>query len=178
MKKIAVVVLLLILSSCATKIDHPSAPHDYVSKIQNFEIEPDKGRIHFFIGKFNGDKAQLNEAFEVFINEEKIVTLGNKSEFATIDLSPGVYSLKCQAISAGSGIATSVPIDIEVKQQDLVFLAANFYLKTSNNAYLFGAVGAIAGNNYIYTFARDNTYRKAMPEYKLISLENNPYLEN
>lgn len=169
MKKIGVI-LLLLLTSCATRINYPPAPQEQVNIVQNFEIESGKGRVHFFVGKYNGTGVQLNEAVDVFVNEEKVVTLGNKSEFAVIDLSPGDYSFKCQGISTGSDMATPVPTEIEIKSGDLIFLAANFYDKTSNIAYLFGAVGAIAGKNYIYSFVKDNNYKQLINQYKLIPL--------
>jgi len=171
MKKFAIILLLILLPSCATIINHPPAPQEQIDKAQNFEVEKGKARVHFFLGKYNGEKPQLNEAMEIYVNEKKVVTLGNKDEFAAIDLLPGSYAFKCKGLSPGSGMATPVPLEMRVESGELVFLAATFFDKTPGVAYLFGAVGALAGKNFIYTFVKDDNFRQVIGKYKLISLD-------
>lgn len=92
MKQLVTVILLFMLTACATKINHPSAPQEQINNAKSFNVHPEKVRVHFFMGKYNGDGFQLNEAMEIYVNEIKVVSLGNKNEYAFIDLSPGNYS--------------------------------------------------------------------------------------
>jgi len=92
---------------------------------------------------------QLNEVMEIYVNEKKVVTLGNKDEFAAIDLLPSSYAFKCKGLSPGSGMATPVPIEMRVESVELVFLAGTFFDKTPGAAYLFGVVSALAGKNFV-----------------------------
>jgi hypothetical protein len=169
--KILVIILLLLLSSCATKINHPPAPQEQIDKAQNFEIKKGTAKVYFFLGKAHmgsTEGGQLNEAMDLFINEKKFVTLGNQDEYAVVDLSPGSYSFKCKAISTGSGIATPVPLEMRIENGELIFLAANFFAKTPGAAFLLGPLGAMA-NDYSYAFVRDDNLKQTIGKYKLIS---------
>lgn len=163
--------MIFLLFGCATRIDHASAPQELIDVAQNFQIEEGKGRVYFFMGRLNGDGAQINEATEIYVNDNRIVTLGNKDEYAFIDLTPGTYALKSVFISSGAGLGDYPPVNFEIKTGDIKFLAITPFNQIPPATYALGAIGVLGGGNMVTILIEDETYKNKISQYKLISLD-------
>lgn len=180
MNRYLIILLLTILFSvpgCATRLDQQLVPLEQLAMVEQFKIEEDAGRIHFFLGKFFMNQSRgfdINEAGEVYINNTKAGTIGNSKEYIVIDLFPGNYSFKWVPISSGSENCFHQELTITVKKDDLIFLKANMAQTDSNQALsLFGAIGGVieASKMKIISYLeRDNSIKYNIKAYKLVSL--------
>jgi hypothetical protein len=175
MKNFTILVLMFLFSACANRINHPPASQDQLTKAQNFNVDVGTSRTYFFLGKYDGTGTQLNQAMDVYVNEKKIVTLGNKNEFAISDLKPGKYSFKCKDTGSDSNLADYIPLEAEIKSGESLFLACTFFNKSSGTSNLFGAVGAavqIATQmKLVWTFVEDKSFKQNISNYILIDLD-------
>ena len=158
------------LTACATRINHPPAPLQQQSTVEQFQIDEDESRVHFCLGEMVGKKARsikLNEAAELLVNNVKIGLIGNNKEYIAIDLYPGLYNFKWMPISTGSGYCEPEPLQLSIANGELIFLKANMRDATPTAAILFGPLGAIAGAKVISYFEQDANLRNNINNYKL-----------
>jgi hypothetical protein len=94
MKSLLITVTALLLIGCATRMEQPAANLMDQKLIMDSEVEKGLARVHFYLGTMEvyGKKTPMNEAFEVFINNQSVGVVGNKHEFIVADLYPGRYS--------------------------------------------------------------------------------------
>jgi hypothetical protein len=171
MKNFTILVLMFLLSTCAVRIDHPPASQDQIAKAQDFNVDEGASRTYFFLGKYDGTGTQLNQAMDVYVNEKKIVTLGNKNEFAVSDLKPGKYSFRCKDTGSDSSLADYIPLEADIKSGESLFLACTFFNKSPRTSYLFGAIGAVAQMKLVWTFVEDKSFKQNISNYTLIDLD-------
>lgn len=171
-KKIIYLFFCFFLTACATRINHPPAPLQQQSTVKQFQLDGDESRFHFFLGNsiLYGRSHKMNEAANLFVNNIKIGTIGNNKEYLAVDLHPGTYTFKWMPISTGSGYCRPDPLQLSIAKGELVFMKANMRDVTSNLAYLFGPVGALAGVRLITYFEQDTNLKNNIHEYKLILL--------
>ncbi len=160
MKQILIVVAIFLLIGCATRMEHPSASLADQKMIMDSVVEKGLARVHFYLGTMEiyGKKTPMNQAFEVFINNQSVGIVGNKDEYIVADLYPGKYSFMWRAIGRNSEIP--ILLELYITEQDLIFLEANLvHGATLTEATLFGPiVGAASAANAKITIGFDRTY--------------------
>jgi len=177
LNKIICFLLCFFLTACATRINHPTVPLQQQSTVEQFQLDKNESRVHFFLGELfmkNARGIKMNEAAELYVNNVKIGLIGNNKEYIAIDLNPGLYNFKWMPIGAGSGNCGPEPLQLSISNNELVFLKANMRdaSTTAPGAMLFGATGAVVGTNVktITYFEPDTTLKDIIKEYKLILL--------
>lgn len=175
------------LTACATRISHPPAPLQQQSTVEQFQLDENESRVHFFLGELfmkNARGIKMNEAAEFYVNNVKIGLIGNNKEYIAVDLHPGLYNFKWMPISTGSGYCEPEQLQLSISKNELIFLKANMRDASTTNpdALLFGAIGAVVGTNVknIVYFEPDDNLKDNIKEYKLVSLnesikQNIPY---
>lgn len=170
-----IIVLLLtsfFLTACAgTRINHPPAPLQQQSIVEQFHLNENESRVHFFSGEFInklGWGVTYNEAFEVYINDVKVGVIGNKNEYMAIDLRPGIYNFKWVYIGPPPVTPPEV-LQLSIKNKELIFLKANMYEETPTAAILLANPGKVF-TKFILRFDQDLSSKNNMREYTLISL--------
>lgn len=176
-KKIIYLFFCFFLTACATRINHPPAPLQQQSTVEQFQLDENESRVHFFLGELfmkNARGIKMNEAAELYINNVKIGLIGNDKEYIAIDLNPGLYNFKWMPIGTGSGYCEPEPLQLSISNNELIFLKANMRdaSTTTPGAMLFGAIGALAGTTVktITYFEPDTSMKDNINEYKLILL--------
>ncbi|MDP3029158.1 MAG: SHOCT domain-containing protein [Deltaproteobacteria bacterium] len=172
-KKIIYLFFCFFLTACATRINHPPAPLQQQSTVERFQLDENESRVHFFLGEFfmkNARGIQLNETADFYVNNVKIGMIGNNKEYIAVDLHPGLYSFKWMPTSTGSGYCEPEPLQLSIASGELIFMKANMRDVTSNLAYMFGPVGALAGVRLITYFEQDTNLKNNIHEYKLTLL--------
>ena len=163
------------LTACATRINHPTVPLQQQSTVEQFQLNENESRVHFFLGDLflkNASGIKINEAAELYVNNVKIGMIGNDKEYIVIDLNPGHYNFKWMPIGAGSGYCEPELLQLSISNSELIFLKANMRDATSPGAMLFGAIGALAGTTLKTYFEPDTSLRNNIKEYKLILLKS------
>jgi hypothetical protein len=165
------------LTACATRINHPTVPLQQQSTVEQFQLDENESRIHFFLGEVfmkNSRGIKINEAAELYVNNVKIGLIGNDKEYIAIDLNPGLYNFKWMPVGSGSGYCEPEPLQLSISHNELIFLKANMRdaSTTAPGAMLFGAIGALVGTNIkiITYFEPDSGLKGKIKEFKLISL--------
>ena len=173
MKRLWIVVVVLLLIGCVTKMEHPSASLPDQQDVRNFVVEKGLARVHFYLGtaEIYGRKTPMNQAFEIFINNQSAGIVGNKDEFIVADLYPGEYSFLWKIL--GSNTETPHLLELNITAQDLIFLEANLvHGATLTGAILFGPiVGAVSAANAKISIGFSRTYsagQKAIKQKKLV----------
>ena len=168
--------ICFLLAACGSRIEHPAAPAHQQSVVENFELDKNEARVHFFSGELflkNNSGIKMNESIEFYVNDKKIGLIGNNKEYIAISLPPGSYNFKWMPI-IGSESCLPEPFTLSLSDNELIFLTANMRdaSSTSPAAYLFGAIGAALGTNVkvISYFEQDIAIKDKINEYKLISL--------
>ena len=127
--KITICLLLgFFIAACATRIDNPAAPTHQQSVVENFELDKNTSRVHFFLGKLflkNHSGIKMNESAIFYVNDIKIGMIGNNKEYIAIDLEPGSYNFKWMPIGSGSESCVPEPLTLSISDNDLIFLIAN-----------------------------------------------------
>lgn len=175
--KIICFVTCFFLTACATRISHPPAPLQQQSIVEQFQLNGNESRVHFFLGDLfmkNDSGIKMNEAAKIYVNNVKIGSIGNNQEYIAIDLHPALYNFKWMPIGTGSGYCESESLQLFISNNELMFLKANMRdaSTTAPGAMLFGAIGALAGTNVkiITYFEPDTGLKDKIKEFKLISL--------
>jgi hypothetical protein len=176
-KVICCFLMCFFLTACATRINHPTAPLQQQSTVEQFQLDENESRVHFFLGELllkNASGIKMNEAAELYVNNVKIGMIGNDKEYIVIDLNPGLYNFKWMPIGAGSGYCEPEPLQLSISNRELIFLKANMRdaSTTAPGAMLFGAIGALAGTTVktITYFEPNTSLRNNIKDYKLILL--------
>jgi len=167
----------LFLIACATRINQASAPQQQQFKVEQFQLNPNKCRVHFFQGELflKGAKGiKINEVAELYVNNVKIGFIGNQNEYIAIDLPPGLYNFRWTPVGSGSGYCEAEQLQLSISKNEFVFLKANMRdaSKTASGALLFGAVGAVVGTDVkiISYLEPDNEIKNNIKNYKLVLL--------
>lgn len=167
----------LILIACATRINQPLAPIQQQSKVEQFQLNQNECRVHFFLGELffkSANGIKMNEVAELYVNNVKIGFIGNQKEYIAIDLYPGLYNFRWSPVGSGSGYCEAEQLQLSITKNELVFLKANMRdaSKTNPGALLFGAVGAVVGTNVktISYLEPDNEIKNNLKKYRLVSL--------
>lgn len=177
LKKTIYLLVCFFLTACATRINNPIAPLQQQSTVEQFQLDENVSRVHFFFGELfmkNSSGIKMNEVAELYINNVKIGLIGNNQEYIAIDLNPGHYNFKWMPIGSGSGSCEPEPLQLSISNNDLIFLKANMRdaSTTAPGTMLFGAIGALAGTSVklITYLAPDTGLKDKIKEFKLISL--------
>ena len=175
--KVICFLICFFLTACATRISHPPAPLQQQSIVEQFKLNGNESRVHFFLGDLfmkNASGIKMNEAAELYVNNVKIGLIGNDKEYIAIDFNPGLYNFKWMPIGAGSGSCEPEPLQLSISNNELIFMKANMRdaSTTAPGAMLFGAIGALAGTNVkiITYFEPDSGWKDKIKEFKLILL--------
>lgn len=174
---VAYILASVLLMACATRISQPPAPGQQLSKVEQFQLNENECRVHFFLGELffkSANGIKMNEVAELYVNNVKIGFIGNQSEYIAIDLYPGLYTLRWSPIGSGSEYCESEQLQLSISKNEYIFLKANMKDASTTNpgALLFGAIGAVAGTNVktIAYLAPDNEIKNNIKNYKLVSL--------
>jgi hypothetical protein len=175
MKKfITLLLVFLSITGCAVRIEHPEIPLAEKEALHSSSLPANKGRVVFYLGKMFGVK--MNRAADIYINEIKLGTIGNREEMVVVDLPPDNYFFKWNVPQEDMDYSHTQPaiLKIPVQGGQTTYLEANFIDKTSAAAYLFGAfAGAFA--KFATVFDQDTmaSGQQALDSHRVVLYERN-----
>ena len=169
-KKIIYLFFCFFLTACVTRINHHPAPLQQQSTVERFQLDENESRVHFFLGEFflYGRATEINQVADVYVNNVKIGTIGNRKEYLAVDLHPGTYDFKWMSTDADR--SQPEPLQLSIEKGELIFVKANMRDVSPVAAKMFGAVGALVGSKFISFFEQDTNLKNNIHEYKLILL--------
>jgi len=174
-KIICLFACFFLTACCLTRINHQPASLIEQKNVNQFQLDGDESRVHFFPGDMYvfDSIIKLNQVAELYINNLKAGTLGNSKEYIAVDLHPGTYDFKWMPIGLDAQYTQPEPLRLTIEKEELIFLKANFRDESPAAAMMFGVIGALVGLKFQSFFEQDTSLRNNIHEYQLISLNEN-----
>jgi hypothetical protein len=175
-EKFFIILLILLLNStgCAVRMKHPEISLADRDIITSNSLPENKGRVVFYLGKMLGVK--MDRAADIYINEIKVGTIGNREELVVVDLPPNNYFFKWNVPQEDIDYSHTQPaiLKLYVQNGQTVYLVANFIDKTSAAAYLFGAFAGVFAK-FATVFDQDTLTngQQAIASHKIVVFERN-----
>jgi hypothetical protein len=172
LKKTICFLACFFLTACATRISHPPAPLQQRSTVEQFQLDENESRVHFFLGEYfpyrdTNRSAKMNQAAEFYVNNVKIGLIGNNKEYTAIDLPPGIYNFKWTNPAENHRQET---LQLSIRSKELIFLKANMRNNASVYTTLLGPIGALATLDIFTYLEQDPKLKNNLIEYTLVSL--------
>lgn len=170
------ILFIVLLSGCAVKyVQLPASTLDQ-NAVKNYEMDSNYSRVIFYSGKMSNvqlDTAELDRAIEIFIDNNKIGSVGNKEEMIAADLPPGTYSFKCNVPKndIDNSYTRADILTLPVGEKQLIYMKANFHNETPAYGMMFGALGALATMKFSMVLEQDtqSNGREAIASHRLVS---------
>ena len=177
-KSFFIFIFISLTLGCIATMKHPEISLVDRKIIQNYSVPANKGRVVFYLGVVdNFLKPKVNRIADIYINEIKVGTIGNKEEMVVVDVPPNNYRFKWNFPQGAEGYDRALPeiLKLHVQAGQTTYLAANIRTKAPPGAFLLGGLGAALFMKFYPFFNQDTSAngQQAMVDHKIVLFEKN-----